>query len=114
MNRNDKTCCNCTNKALLDMLDGCPQIVEVLQAYNRSPLADAYDAILPKYKMDWCVYPNYKGNSTIVVSWNYNYTIDGIKIERKDDKGYKTTAEAQLEAVHNTKYELRKRIDNGA
>lgn len=111
MNRNDKECCNCTNKAMLNMLDVCPNIIEELRTYNRSYLVDAYDFILPKYNMDWYVYPIYNGDAEEVVSWSYNYMTDGTRFEMKGDKGYNTRAEAQIAAVHETMYKLRNRIE---
>lgn len=114
MNRNDKECCNCTNKAMLDMLEVCPIIIEELRTYNCSYLMDAYDSILPKYNMDWYVYPIYNGDTEKIVSWSYNYTIDGTRFEMNGDKGYNTRAEAQLAAAHATMYELRSRIEKAS
>ena len=103
---------NCTNKELLDMLNVCPNIIERLKERNCPDLIDAYDALLFDYRMDFGTDAVYKGNTDVIAYWSYWYKIDGKKFEMNSDWGFKTKAEAQLEAVHATMYELRERIEN--
>ena len=101
---------NCTNKELLDMLCGCPNVIQKLQESNFLDLIDAYDALLFRYKMNFGTEAVFNGDKDIVLFWSYWYKIDGKKNEIICEERYKTKAEAQLAAVHDTMYELNHRI----
>lgn len=103
---------NCTNKELLDMLSVCPNVIKKLRERNWTDLIDSYDALLFDYGMAFGTDAVYKGNTDVIAYWSYWYRIDGEKHEMNSDWGFKTKAEAQLEAVHATMYDLQKRIEN--
>lgn len=104
----------CTNAEMLEKIDGCPEILNELKKKYQHLLIDAYDAILPEYGMSFLAFPVYKNDyNDDIAYFSYRYMIDNNKYEMSGDQGYKTMAEAQLEAVHETMYELQKRIRNG-
>ena len=103
---------NCTNKELLDMLSVCPNVIKKLRERNWTDLIDSYDALLFDYGMAFGTDAVYKGNTDVIAYWNYWYRFDGENHEMNSDWGFKTKAEAQLEAVHATMYDLQKRIEN--
>lgn len=114
MKRDDPIIRKCTNAEMQKMLDGCPEILNELKKKYQHLLIDAYDAILPEYGMSFLAFPVYKNDyNDDIAYFSYWYMIDNDKYEMSGDQGYKTMAEAQLEAVHETMYELQKRIRNG-
>lgn len=114
MKKNDPIIRKCTNAEMQKMLDGCHEILNELKKKYQHLLIDAYDAILPEYGMSFHASPVYKNDyNDDIAYFSYWYMIDHNKYEMSGDQGYKTMAEAQLEAVHETMYELQKRIRNG-
>lgn len=114
MKKNDPIIRKCTNAEMQKMLDGCPEILNELEKKYQHLLIDAYDAILPTYGMSFFAFPVYKNDyNDDIAYFSYRYMIDNNKYEMSGDQGYKTMAEAQLEVVHETMYELQKRIRNG-
>lgn len=104
----------CTNAEMQKMLDGCPEILNELKKKYQHLLIDAYDAILPEYGMSFLAFRVYKNDyNDDIAYFSYRYMIDHNEYEMSGDQGCKTMAEAQLEAVHETMYELQKRIRNG-
>ena len=114
MKKNDPIISKCTNAEMLERLEVCPEVTEELSKKGCRLLIDAYDALLPEYGMSFFAFPVYKNDyNDDIAYFSYRYMIDNNKYEMSGDQGYKTMAEAQLEAVHETMYELQKRIRNG-
>ena len=97
---------NCTNKALLDLIEACPNLIEKLYGKGRRDLIESYDLVLADYNMSFGTIPlSDKGKS-----WGYYYRIDGEKHVVNDGVMLKTKAEAQLAAVNDTRYMLENTI----
>ena len=101
---------NCSEKKLLDMLDVCPEVVAKMKERFGISI-DSYDAVLFDYDMSFGISPvpnkNYPEETAYFKYW---YMIGDRTIE--SSAKYKTKARAQLDAVHDTMYELRNRITN--
>lgn len=107
----DKKLLNCTDKQLLKELDNCIIIVEALNNKNRlyhRPLIDLYDLLLDSYNMKMRIISEFDG---AVSYFDYLYSIDNEDIKPPYNRHYKTKAEAQLDAVHDTKYKLKERME---
>ena len=101
---------NCTNKALLDLIEACPNLIEKLYGKGRRDLIESYDLVLADYNMSFGTIPlSDKGKS-----WGYYYRIDGEKHVVNDGVMLKTKAEAQLAAVNDTRYMLENTIKTTA
>ena len=111
MTSDDKKLLNCTDKQLLMELDNCKIIVEALNNKNRlyhKPLIDLYDLLLDSYNMKMKIISEFDG---AVSYFDYWYSIDNEEIKPSYNRRYKTKAEAQLDAVHDTKYQLKERME---
>lgn len=105
---------NCSNKKLLKELDVCPEIIEELEKHSTTSTTDLvvlYDLILTEYNMRWCIDQINKGKRS-GFTYNYRYKIDDEWFDISPCEFFKTRAEAQLRAVHETMYKLRDRIIN--
>ena len=109
-NGDNATWRNCTNEELLEALAPCPEIVEELRATGYNTMINAYDALLPRYKMDRGTNPVTKEGTDEIEYFSYWYGIDGKDYGMADGQGFKTKAEAQLASVKETMHELQIRI----
>lgn len=100
---------DCSEKKLLDMLDVCPEIVTKMRDQFGISI-DSYNAVLFEYDMNFGVSPVYKKDMEEVACFDYWYKIGDRKVSIPSRS--KTKAEAQLNAVHDTMYELRDRMTN--
>ena len=100
---------DCSEKKLLDMLDVCPEVVAKMRERFGVSI-DSYEAVLFDYDMSFGVFSVYKKDSEEVACFDYWYRIGDRKVSIPS--GSKTKAKAQLDAVHDTMYELRNRITN--
>ena len=107
---NDNIWRNCTNEELLDALASCPEIIDELKSSGYNTMINAYDALLPRYKMDRGTNPVTKEGTDEIEYFSYWYGIDGKDYGMADGQGFKTKAEAQLASVKETMHELQKRI----
>ena len=100
---------DCSEKKLLDILDVCPEVVAKMRERFGISI-DSYDAVLFDYDMSFGVSPVNKKHSDEVAYFEYWYRIGNRMVSIPSR--YKTKAKAQLDAVHDTMYELRNRITN--
>ena len=101
----------CADKQLLKLLDVCPSIVKRLDKRLFSELYDAYEDLAEEFGIMLRTTIVYIGDTAKIHHFAYYYRIDDGMVIESDSEGYKTFAEAQLELVHQTMYELRNRID---
>lgn len=107
---NDNIWRNCTNEELLEVLDGCPEIIEELKATGYNSMINAYDALLPRFNMDRGTDPVTKEGTEEIDFFGCWYRIDGRDYNLADGQGFKSKAEAQLASVKETMHELQGRI----
>lgn len=105
----------CSDADIRQLLSPCPEVLEKMMEMGRIPLIDAYDSVLFSYGMHFCVFPVYKNdNNDAVAYFGYQYAIGKDRYEMEGNQGCRTRAEAQLVVVHETMYELRRRIRNAS
>ena len=113
MKSKEKTWEKCSNKKLQEGLSACPEVIEMIRNHpsaSSSNWIDVYDIILSNYNMSFGTNPVYKGNTNVVLYFDYHFWIDGEETPIQKCKENKTLADAQLCAVHDTMYKLRERI----
>lgn len=97
---------NCSNKKMLDLIEACPNLIDVLRKKNMPKLIDAYDSLFGEFGMSFGTIPPYDKRAC----WGYYFVIDGEKKEVNSGVNLKSKAEAQLAIVYDTRYILENRI----
>lgn len=111
MKTNEEIWRNCANNELKEMLDLCSEIIEKIKGHlsaSTTEWVDIYELLLSAYNIEWGF--EFISEKRVRRPFTYWYRIDDEVIDMAGFECFKTKAEAQLRAVHETMYKLKNRM----